>query len=682
MPSLNSKQTQLVVAGVAATAVVGLLVYSTLKSKAVAKAPKKLDDDDDDDDLIFVDPSAPMEEGGTTKSVDVSATANKSVDFVDTASDSTPRKSNETGGPKPKKKSSVKSSSTKASGAVDEKQIHTQIEALDKKGKAFFKNKQFAEAAAAFTEALDVVSSYYGGEDGSIPPPSPSTSLNKQIVTLINNRSAMYEKGKLPELALEDCNKILDVYDATHQKARLRKLRVLESAEMKDYYAALVEVCALQLLYMQQNRDQLRMGIQPSTPPPVPQSKLEQLVQQLVPERLDEFAAKNDEEQKKNPRLPSDYTLIQLLKSYTGYNAWMAKAAKDGSVSLLKGELELLDATSTDPAAIADRASVYMKIGQRYVYDGDFASARDAILEAYSLIDGKSKVQDVMKDDDCARLFEWAGMVKHWTYDLDNSNACYRRCAEMEPLNAEIMVKQAGVAMDGMKHKEALELFDRALTVDPEAIDALLHRANLRMLQADLPAAKADLEKCVELRPDYVLAHLRLAAVLTSSEDADEAKKHLATAERVDPDSSEVQSYRGELYFTQQEFEKAKEQFEKAQKLEPKNPTPYVNGALAVLNTPPKPGQQMQMAQEACDLLEKAIKVDPQFQAAYVQLGQLKLGMATDLKSARNVVALYDKGLSYCRTKDEMKDLMGMKLLTQAQVDAASELKMDTFNLN
>jgi mitochondrial import receptor subunit TOM70 len=235
--------------------------------------------------------------------------------------------------------------------------------------------------------------------------------------------------------------------------------------------------------------------------------------------------------------------------------------------------------------------------------------------------------------------------------------------------------------MDGTKHKEALELFDRALTIDPEAIDALLHRANLRMLQADLSAAKGDLEKCVKLRPDYVLAHLRLAAVLTSTDDAAGAKKHLTTAERVDPDSSEVQSYRGELYFTQQEFDKAKEQFQKAQKLEPKNPTPYVNAALAVLNTPPRPGQQLQMAQEACDLLEKAIEVDPQFQAAYVQLGQLRLGMATDLSSARNVVALYDQGLTYCRTKDEMKDLMGMKLLTQAQVDAASALKMETFNL-
>jgi hypothetical protein len=118
----------------------------------------------------------------------------------------------------------------------------------------------------------------------------------------------------------------------------------------------------------------------------------------------------------------------------------MAKAAKDGSVSLLQGELAVLDDKSTDPAVVADRASLYMKIGQRHVYDGAFAPARDAILEAYNLVDGKSNVQDVMKDDDYARLLEWTGMVKHWTYDLDGAEACYRRCAELEPLNVSCSV--------------------------------------------------------------------------------------------------------------------------------------------------------------------------------------------------------------------------------------------------
>lgn len=578
-------------------------------------------------------------------------------------------KSLDTSTVKTSNKSNTKS--TKITGSMEEKELHAKIEELDKKGKAFFKNKQFMEAAQAFSEALTIIE-----ENTDQSNPSASTSLNRQIVTLINNRSAMYEKGNVPELALDDCKKILEVYDMGHMKARTRKLRILEG--FHSYYEGLVEACALQLLYMQQNRDQLRMGLPPKTQPPISQNKLEELLAKVLPDQLEELQKTMGTKNKDS--LPSDYTLMQLLKSYTGYNSWMAKAARDGSIEKLQKELDALP-TGSDPTNVADRASTMMKMGRRCVYDSQFAKARSTLLEAYDMVKGEPDVQKVMKDDDYPRLLEWVGMVKHWTYDLDGASACYQQCADLEPINAEVLVKKAGVAMDGGKHDEALKLFENALAMDPDAVDALLHRANLRMLQANLIEAEADLEKCVRLRPNHVLAHLRLAAVLTSKNDPLGAKKHLQKAEQVDPDSSEVQSYRGELLFTQNNFAEAKKQFEKAIKLEPKNPTPYVNAALAVLNTPPQPGKQMEIAVEAVRLLEKAIEVDPQFQAAYVQLGQLKLGMAQDLESAREVLKMYEQGLSYCRTKEEMKDLCGMKILTQAQVDAATNLKMETFSM-
>ncbi|MGK3734412.1 MAG: tetratricopeptide (TPR) repeat protein [Bacillariaceae sp.] len=285
------------------------------------------------------------------------------------------------------------------------------------------------EAATTFTEALDYIETHTDHDSNT----SDASSLNKQIVTLINNRSAMYEKGNLPELAVEDCNKILEVYDITHSKARQRKLRILEH-KFQDYYQALVECCALQLQYMQQHRDQLRMGLPPSSPPPVQQEKLEELVQKLVPEQVDIYFKKIEQSQKDNPRLPSDYTLSQLLKSYTGYNAWMAVAARDGSVSTLKKELEKLEG-GDDPVAIADMSSLLMKIGRRHIFDGDYASARETILKGYAMVEDNEKVQSVMKEDDYARLLEWAGMIKHWAYELDAAIDCYRKCAELEPIN-------------------------------------------------------------------------------------------------------------------------------------------------------------------------------------------------------------------------------------------------------
>lgn len=281
------------------------------------------------------------------------------------------------------------------------------------------------EAAQAFTEALGFIESNADHSD-----PTPSTSLNKQIVTLINNRSAMYEKGGFPELSLEDCNKILEVYDLAHTKARTRKLRILESFEA--FYEALVEVCALQLLYMQQNRDKLRMGIPASSPPPVPQSKLEELVGKILPQKLDEYEVIL--KSKKRDALPSDYTLMQLLKSYTGYNAWMAKAARAGNADLLQNELAGIPQNS-EPSTLADRASALLKLGRRHVYDGQYDMGRDVILQAYDAVKDEKQARALMVDDDYARLLEWTGMVKHWLYDLDGAEKCYQECAELEPIN-------------------------------------------------------------------------------------------------------------------------------------------------------------------------------------------------------------------------------------------------------
>jgi hypothetical protein len=99
-----------------------------------------------------------------------------------------------------------------------------------------------------------------------------------------------------------------------------------------------------------------------------------------------------------------------------------------------------------------------------------------------------------------------------------------------------------------------------------------------------------------------------------------------------------------------------------------------------MLNMQPAPGE-MPDVHGAIKLLEQAIAVDPQFHAAYVHLGQLKLSLATNLSEAEKVIKLYDQGLQYCRTADEIKDIVSMRLLTVAQHSAAKLLKMESFNM-
>ena len=116
-------------------------------------------------------------------------------------------------------------------------QMNKLIEDADARGRAFFKQKNFLEAASCFTEALDILSKNTWNQ-------SYSKKNKKQLITITNNRSAMYEKAGVPELVLDDCDRILEL-DVKHEKARMRKLRVLEAE--KRFTEALVEVCALLL---------------------------------------------------------------------------------------------------------------------------------------------------------------------------------------------------------------------------------------------------------------------------------------------------------------------------------------------------------------------------------------------------------------------------------------------------
>jgi hypothetical protein len=134
--SSNKKNTQLLISGLVAAVAVSVLVYFATRpsaagstaASATAENKKKWKDDDD-----------------TT-----SSTANRSVNFAEGSSDATPRKSNESLSKKATSSgggggSTTGTGSTISNSISEEKELHSKIEELDKKGKAFFKNKQVRE---------------------------------------------------------------------------------------------------------------------------------------------------------------------------------------------------------------------------------------------------------------------------------------------------------------------------------------------------------------------------------------------------------------------------------------------------------------------------------------------------------------------------------------------------------
>ncbi len=179
---------------------------------------------------------------------------------------------------------------------------------------------------------------------------------------------------------------------------------------------------------MQDNRDKLRMGI-PVTPP-VPQSKIEDLMGVILPDQIDKTMKDIETKYGNQDRpLPSCHTILQLLQSFTGYNSWMAKAAKDGSLDSLT---TTLDKTQDD----AKKVEVLLKRGRRYAFHRKFELCKNDFETAYALVEkGGNGLKNLMDTDTYARVLEWTGTCRHLRYDLEGAIKCYEECSDADPTN-------------------------------------------------------------------------------------------------------------------------------------------------------------------------------------------------------------------------------------------------------
>lgn len=121
--SLKSQNTKYLLMSLAALAAAGVAYY-LLQQESKAKA--LVDDDDDGDDEDMADEETVRAKGRSPAPFTSTTTPTKGI------------------------KASKDASGTK----VDEKELHAAIEELDKKGKAFFKNKQVGTTSVEFIHAF------------------------------------------------------------------------------------------------------------------------------------------------------------------------------------------------------------------------------------------------------------------------------------------------------------------------------------------------------------------------------------------------------------------------------------------------------------------------------------------------------------------------------------------------
>jgi len=170
--------------------------------------------------------------------------------------------------------------------------LKTQYEDANRLAAKFIQGQKFEQAIGKLSEALDIA------------PRIPSAS--KDIMTLYNNRSAMYEKSGEHEKALTDITVVLTM-DAFHMKARVRRARIFES---KNKFRQALEEYVLVTLIQQKSGQQ-----------PAYQHKIDAIVKEMALKSTPALFQKS-QSAGDGRSLPSKSHCRNFLESFPSMQVW------------------------------------------------------------------------------------------------------------------------------------------------------------------------------------------------------------------------------------------------------------------------------------------------------------------------------------------------------------------------
>jgi tetratricopeptide (TPR) repeat protein len=139
-----------------------------------------------------------------------------------------------------------------------------------------------------------------------------------------------------------------------------------------------------------------------------------------------------------------------------------------------------------------------------------------------------------------ARATELAPQTMHWWYYLalayertgerEKAISAYERAIELNANYGPLYVRLAGLLMESDRQR-AVRLCRRALELNPKDPTAMLRLGLCEEAAGNLTAALAQIERALQIIPDYGEAHVAAARILTQLNREEEAQQHVkATA--------------------------------------------------------------------------------------------------------------------------------------------------------
>lgn len=187
---------------------------------------------------------------------------------------------------------------------------------------------------------------------------------------------------------------------------------------------------------------------------------------------------------------------------------------------------------------------------------------------------------------------------------VGEAEAELERAHELEAGNSAISALRSLVALSRDDKAQALELANRAVGQDADAVVARIALSYAQQAHFDLEAALASSRKAVALAPEDAYAQARLAELLLSTGDLKGAVNAAQRSVDLNAGLSLGQSMLGFAHLTRIELEPARAAFQQAASLDQSDPMPHLGLGLALIR-----GGELEQGRRE---LEVATLLDPQ----------------------------------------------------------------------
>ncbi|MCB1742447.1 MAG: tetratricopeptide repeat protein, partial [Gammaproteobacteria bacterium] len=201
-------------------------------------------------------------------------------------------------------------------------------------------------------------------------------------------------------------------------------------------------------------------------------------------------------------------------------------------------------AASLDLQAELGRARIELLLGRR-----DVARSRlDQVLQAHRLRAGSLTAAELIA---VAQAYAWFARSDPALYPLVLERL--EEAIEHAPRDPSTHVAMGDLLLDRYNNAEARNAFATALELDPDNLHALLGMARSQRFDHS-PQAQQTAQRCLELNPGFLPAHLLLAELLMDSEQYDAASNHVEAALQTNPSSPHAHALAAAMLYLRAEL--------------------------------------------------------------------------------------------------------------------------------